>query len=197
MMFKILLCVVGGCLPHSCNMGNILNINSVKILVSPPPPRCRCSQAAAAAATTAPNWHRSASATAVAAADKLPQLPPCCRHCHRAAAAAKLLLLPPQPRRTGTAALSPLPLPPQTSYHNCHHAAATAAALLPPPNINIGLCVHQFLSTQIMNRSQVIVLTRSIHESLNCFVRFVLSSEGGIDKSTFTASCTHIFFVWH
>ena len=100
------------------------------------------------------NWgkaeHRSASATAVTAGDKLPQLPPCCRHCHRATAAAKLLLLPPPPRRTGTAALPPLLLPPQTSYRNCHHAAATAAVLLPPPNINVGLCVHQFLSTQII-----------------------------------------------
>ena len=78
MMFKILPGVVGGCLPYSCNMGNILNINSVKILVALPPPRCCCSQAAAAAAatTTAPNWHRSASVTAVAAADKLPHLPP-------------------------------------------------------------------------------------------------------------------------
>ena len=89
MMFKILPCVVGGCLPHSCNMGNILNINSVKILVAPPPPCSCCSQAAAATATTALNWHRSASATAVAATDKLPQLPPCCRHCRRPAATAK------------------------------------------------------------------------------------------------------------
>ena len=55
----------------------------------PPPPCCRCSQAAAVAATTAPKCHRSASATAVTTADKLPQVPPCCHHCRHAAATTK------------------------------------------------------------------------------------------------------------
>jgi hypothetical protein len=108
-------------LPHSsCRRHHCPHhrVAAVAPPLSPPLSPCRCSQAVAAPATTAPSWHRSASAAAAAA--KLPSVPP---RCHLAAKQ----LLPPAPSCRHC----------QCGIRHCHKlpppAPAASAAGLPPP----------------------------------------------------------------
>jgi hypothetical protein len=143
MMFKILPCVVGGCLPYSSNMGNILNINSVKILVALSPRRyCRRHHTAAAAKLLLLPPPPRQDGTAV-----LPSLPLPPRtnyhNCHHAATTAAALPLQPIcccPRHHRAE------LAPQHFCHcRCRHGQATATATALPPLPPC--CCHRQTST--------------------------------------------------
>ena len=141
MMFKILPCVVGGCLPYSCNMGNILNINSVKISQN-------TGRAAAIALTLQPSCccHRHNRA------ELAPQRFRHCRPCRKqATATATVLLLQPS---CCCCHHHHAELAPQRFRHcRCCRRQATATATTLPP-LPLCCCHHQ---TSTLDCAQIFI----------------------------------------